>query len=268
MRLATWNLLHATPILGANQPTSLADQAKLIQADIIGLQEVDRHQERSGHTHQLDDVASALELPYWVYAPTVIGTPGEKWESAHDSHLHTHEDDMTNPDMPHYGNALASRYPLSDIEILRFPAAPLSLPLLVPGNQKMQVIKVADEPRLAIIATAHTPRGPMTIATTHLSFVPGFNIRQLRRLTKHLEQRKQPAILLGDFNLIAGLPRFVSRWETLAKIATYPVFKPRVQFDHILAYGLRANAVNNARASAQRYALDVSDHCALVVTLD
>ena len=268
MRVATWNLLHATPILGANEGASVGEQAKLINADIIGLQEVDRHQPRSGYTHQLSEIAHALELPHWIYAPTVLGTPGEKWSEAQQGHIHTHEDEMTQPDQAHYGNALASRYPLSDIEILRFPAAPISLPLLVPGAEKMQIIKVADEPRLAIIATAHTPLGLITVATTHLSFVPGFNIRQLKKLARHLALRNQPALLLGDFNLISGLPRLISRWDSLAKVATYPVFKPRVQFDHIMAFGFSPQDVADARSSAQRFALSVSDHCALAVTLN
>ena len=267
MRVATWNLLHATPILGAESGATLHEQANLIHADIIGLQEVDRNQPRSGHVHQLHEVAQALELPYWVYAPTVVGTPGEQWEDAHDHHVHTHEQDTEHHQAPHYGNALASRYPLTDIEILRFPAAPLSLPLLVPGEKGMQVLKVADEPRLAIIATANTPSGPLTVATTHLSFVPGYNIKQLRKLTRQVSKRNQRALIFGDFNLIAGLPTLVSRWQSLAKLATYPVFKPRVQFDHILAQGFDASAVGPARASAQRYSLDVSDHCALVVTI-
>mgnify|MGYP006267634237 CR=1 FL=1 len=268
MRVATWNLLHATPILGAESGATLREQAKLIHADIIGLQEVDRNQPRSGHAHQLQEVAQALELPYWVYAPTVVGTPGEQWEDAHDHHVHTHEQDTEHHQTPHYGNALASRYPLTDIEILRFPAAPLSLPLLVPGDKKMQVLKVADEPRIAIICTAHTPIGPITVATTHLSFVPGFNIKQLRKLTKELTKRNHPALVLGDFNLIGSIPRLISKWDMLARIATYPVFKPRIQFDHILAKGFSDVAVKRAQQSAQRLALDVSDHCALVVTIN
>ena len=267
MKVVTWNLLHATAILGADQGSTLSEQAKLIQADIIGLQEVDRNQSRSGNTHQLHEVAQALDLPYWVYAPTVLGTPGEDWNAAHDHHIHTNEHSLEHPSKSHYGNALASKYPLSDIEILRFAAAPLSLPLLVPGDKKMQVIKVADEPRLAIIATVHTPRGLITIATTHLSFVPGFNIKQLRKLVKHLAGRGQPALILGDFNLIGSLPRIISRWDMMAKLSTYPVFKPRVQFDHILGHGFTDAEVAGARGSAQRLALGVSDHCALSITL-
>jgi len=59
------------------------------------------------------------------------------------------------------------------------------------------------------------------------------------------------------------VPRLVSRWTQLARVATYPSWKPRVQFDHVLADGIPESAVHDVRALR----LPVSDHCALVVDL-
>jgi len=267
MRIATWNLLHATPIIGADVQPDLVEQAKLIRADLLGVQEVDRNQPRSNNTHQLADIATGLELPYWLFVPAVIGTPGESWQTADDSAIHLHTDGATHTESPHYGNGLASRYPLHDIEVLRFKAAPVSLPLAVPGDGGWQMLKVADEPRVAIIARVETPMGAITVATTHLSFVPGFNVKQLRTITKAMEKRNLPAVLLGDFNLIGKLPQRITRWQSLAHVATYPVIKPRIQFDHILSHGLSDAVAAKARASAQRMALGISDHCALVTEI-
>ena len=266
MRVATWNLLHATPIIGAGTEPDLSAQAKLIAADLIAVQEVDRSQPRSSHQHQLQEIANGLDLPHWVYAPTLVGTPGESWHPADDSHLHHHH--STDEQVcAHYGNGLASRYPLRDIEVLRFKAAPISLPLAVPGEGGWQMLKVADEPRAAIIATVETPIGDMTVASTHLSFVPGFNVKQLRATAKVMLQRKQPALLLGDFNLIGKIPARITRWQPLANLPTYPVVRPRIQFDHMLGFGFEPAQINSARAYAQRLALAVSDHCALVTSI-
>lgn len=267
MRIATWNLLHATPIIGAGTEPDLVQQAHKIRADIIGVQEVDRAQPRSNHVHQLQDIAVGLDLPYWIFAPAVIGTPGEQWTAADDSTIHLHTDAVSESTAAHYGNGLASRYPLDQIEILRFKAAPMSLPLAVPSDDGWRMLKVADEPRVAIIARAQTPLGPMTIATTHLSFVPGFNVKQLRQLRKAMDERGLPSLLFGDFNLIGKLPARMTGWKSLAQLPTYPVVKPRIQFDHILANGLSDEAVTSARGYAQRMALGISDHCALVTEL-
>ena len=41
---------------------------------------------------------------------------------------------------------------------------------------------VNEEPRAAMVARLDTPLGAMTVANTHLSFVPGWNRVQLRHL--------------------------------------------------------------------------------------
>jgi endonuclease/exonuclease/phosphatase family metal-dependent hydrolase len=265
MRVATWNLLHGIALVDPQEAPNLAQVASSITADLIGLQEVDRHQERSNYDHQTKTIADAMGLPYWVYAPAITGTPGESWEGATDSHIHSHQHSESDPELPHYGVGLASRYPISNIEVLRFKAAPISLPLLVPSNPRPRMIKVADEPRVAIIADIGTPLGVYTVATTHLSFVPGFNVKQLRQLTKKLSERTNPVLIFGDFNLPGKLAKFVSRWDSLAELPTYPTFKPRIQFDHIVARGLSEETIKRAQESAEVLQLPISDHCALVV---
>ena len=265
MRVATWNLLHGIALVDPQDAPNLAQVARSISADLIGLQEVDRHQERSNHDHQTKTIADAMGLPYWVYAPAITGTPGESWEVATDSHIHSHEHSESDPEQPHYGVGLASRYPISNIEVMRFKAAPISLPLLVPSNPRPRMIKVADEPRVAIMADVETPLGIYTVATTHLSFVPGFNVKQLRQLTKKLSERTNPVLIFGDFNLPGKLAKFVSHWDRLAELPTYPTFKPRIQFDHIVARGLSEESIKRAQESAEVLQLPISDHCALIV---
>jgi endonuclease/exonuclease/phosphatase family metal-dependent hydrolase len=267
MRVATWNLLHGIPLLEPQNVPNLTQVASTISADLIGLQEVDRQQIRSNYEHQTKTVADAIGLPYWVYAPAVTGTPGETWEGATDSHIHMHSHADNDPNEPHYGIGLASRYPLTNIEVLRFKAAPFSLPLLVPSDPRPRLMKVSDEPRVAIIADVETPLGTITVANAHLSFVPGYNIKQLRKLTKYLVDRPNPVLVIGDFNLPGKIANFVSRWDSLAALPTYPTFNPRIQFDHIISKGLDDETIRHAKDSAAVMPLAISDHCALVVEI-
>ena len=50
-----------------------------IDADVIGLQEVDRFQPRSGGVDQTAVVADALGAEHWRFVPALHGTPGEDW---------------------------------------------------------------------------------------------------------------------------------------------------------------------------------------------
>jgi endonuclease/exonuclease/phosphatase family metal-dependent hydrolase len=265
MRVLTWNLLHGIALTSPDSAQSLSQVASELTADLVGLQEVDRDQSRSNYEHQTQVVAQAMGLGHWIFAPAIVGTPGESWETATDSHLHKHDSSDPGHSQPHYGVGLASRFPFHNIEVMRFKAAPISLPLIIPGNPKPQVIKVADEPRVAIIADVETPTGVVTVATTHLSFVPGYNVKQLRKLTKYLALRPNPVLIFGDFNLPGKISSLVTRWDSLAALPTYPTFKPRVQFDHVLAKGYSKESIESARNSAHSKALTISDHCALVV---
>lgn len=288
VRLATYNLLHGmampapgTPVAasGDHGEQALRDAVASLEADVIGLQEVDVHQPRSGFAHQVRVVADALDAGAWYFAPSVVGTPGEHgWTGADQRHDHVSSGSAARPDAresttvavermgPLYGVGLVSRLPVLEWRSTRFDAAPWSLPLLVPGDRRPRVVRVPDEPRAAIAAVVQGPRGPFTVATAHLSFVPGYNVRQLRSIRRWLHGLPRPLVLLGDMNLPGRLPMRVTGWSQLVSAPTYPSFGPRVQFDHVLADGLTAH--ERATAVAQVHRLAVSDHAAVTVDLD
>lgn len=263
MRLATWNLLHGVGIrsgAGAVDSDMLHAAIKELSPDIIGLQEVDTGQERSSGAHQTQIVADAMGAQWWQFAPTVHGTPGEEWHPATADDAHTHHDEP--PTEPQYGIGFATRFPVIEHRNITVSGAQRSMPLLVPTPAGNRLIKVADEPRSAIAAVLDTPRGVISVATAHLSFVPGTNIKQLRTLTKWLADLPRPLFLIGDFNLPGRIPAIMTRWKPLAKAATYPSWKPLVQFDHILTDGW-----SNPVRAIHVMPLPVSDHCALGVDL-
>ena len=85
--------------------------------------------------------------------------------------------------------------------VTRLPSAPVRSPIVIPGPRR-KVLWLRDEPRVLIAAVLETPAGPMTVANTHLSFVPGWNGAQLRRAARALRaaagaagaaRRPQPA---------------------------------------------------------------------------
>jgi endonuclease/exonuclease/phosphatase family metal-dependent hydrolase len=292
IRLATYNLLHGMTVLGGlpepqrdadgavSGPPLVADDAPLraavamLDADVLGIQEVDVDQPRSSHVHQVRSVAEALAAPHWRFAPSVAGTPGEPgWQPARDTHqragnphVRHEEDPATGTTGPMYGVGLVSRLPVLEWRTTCFPPAPWSLPLLIPAEPRPRFLRVPDEPRAAIAAVIEGPNGPFTVATAHLSFVPGYNVRQLRALRIWLAGLPRPLVLLGDFNLPGRLPARITRWTPLVRGATYPSTRPRVQLDHVLADGASARLLASAVPGV--HLLPVSDHAAVSVDLD
>jgi endonuclease/exonuclease/phosphatase family metal-dependent hydrolase len=249
----------------------VADDAPLraavatLDADVIGLQEVDVDQPRSGSTHQVRAVAEALDAEHWRFAPSVAGTPGMPgWVEATDEQeqASTAGDDVG----PLYGVGLVSRLPVLEWRTTRFDPAPWSLPLMIPAEPRPQFIKVADEPRAAIAAVIDGPHGAFTVATAHLSFVPGYNVRQLRELRRWLAGLPRPLVLLGDFNLPGRVPSRITGWTPLVRQRTYPVMRPRAQLDHMLGDGLTPAQIASAQPAV--HTLPVSDHAAVTVDLD
>ena len=253
MRVATSNLLGGRSLTdGAVRAEDLAAAAALLDADVIGLQEVDRAQPRSGGTDQAAVVAETVGARDWRFVPALEGTPGGAWSPSR-------ADDGAATSGPSYGIALVSRLPVRSWAVRRFPPAPVGLPLLVPGSKGLTM--VADEPRIALAAVVETAGGPVTVVTAHLSFVPGWNVRQVRAIARWARSLPGPRLLLGDLNLPGGVPALASGWTRLARMATYPSWRPRVQLDHVLA----EVPATDVRAEVVR--LPVSDHCALLVDL-
>jgi endonuclease/exonuclease/phosphatase family metal-dependent hydrolase len=252
VRLATFNLLHGRSLTdGRVVPERLAEAARTLAADVVGLQEVDRGQSRSGGADQTAQVALALGAEHWRFVPAVVGTPGTSWRAA------TDEEDEG---LPAYGVGLVSRWPVRSWQVVRLPAARVRAPVLLPGTRR--VVWLQDEPRVGVVAVVETPLGPVTVGTTHLSFVPGRNAAQLRTLTATMAQLPGPRVLLGDLNLPGPLPGLLTGWRPLARTPTYPAPEPRVQLDHVLASGELPPV-----AAVQALPLAVSDHRALVVQL-
>ncbi len=273
MRVISWNLLHGQKI----PPTNSQDwQAELVSAakrvadelqpNFIALQEVDYFQSRSELTNQTKLVAQSMQLKYWAYLPTLIGTPGEKWRSVKDlkNSIITQSSLDKNPKAS-YGIALATNWPIKKLYVKKLGRSIVGMPLLIPKNngKGVRFIYVKDEPRVALIAELENG---YTIATTHLSFVPGVNVFQLNKLSSYLRKLPGLALLTGDLNLPANLPSKLSGFKSLISQATYPSWKPKIQFDYIMLRKSELKSISSIKP-IKSTATGISDHTPLGVEI-
>lgn len=248
MRLITWNILSGAPL---REDANLVDAIKNYDADVLAIQEVDYLQPRSMNIKTVEEIAEYNGYRYWVYAPSMFGTPGSKYTSATSHQSHNMREDLPTS----YGIALLSRIPIVSYEILPLKKAPFGLPLIVQTPKGPRIMFVPDEPRMAIAATLENGT---TIVTAHLSFVPPFNTLQLRRIKKWADKFEGKKVFLGDFNwLLFGKTGL----KSLNTKKSYPGWKPKVKFDFILSNDLSGEEL-------ELEYLGVSDHIPLGITLN
>lgn len=247
MRITSWNLLHGQPIpplsTGPSQE-SLAAAVRQLETEVIAVQEVDYKLPRSNSHNQILDIAEAISAKDWAFAPSIIGTPGEKWRKLNSSDPRIVHDEKSSLDGS-YGIAIASTIPVVKWHRLDLGNSVVGMPLVVPtesetsSKPKIRAIYVHDEPRLAIGATL---ANGWTIFNTHLSFVPGVNLFQLKKLKRWALQISQETdtkpLILGDLNLPKNLPVVGSDWSSLIQQNTYPSWGAKIQFDYLLTHGV------------------------------
>lgn len=253
MRVATFNILHGRDLRrDVVDVDAFADCVREIDADVLALQEVDCDQPRSGMADLTAVAGKAMGAVSQRFVAAISGTPGATWMAATGA---------TQPGTAAYGIALLSRFPAAWWQVVRLPRIPARFPMYLPGARK--VLMVDEEPRAAVIARFDTPEGSLTVANTHLSFVPGWNRAQLRRISRDLRGMPGPHLLLGDLNM---KPAAVARWSGLRSLAaagTFPVKNPDRQLDHVLT-----DDPNFRTVRVDTPDLPVSDHRPLIVDLE
>lgn len=254
VRLATFNILNGRS--PQDDADDLFDEDRYrraitaIDADVLGLQEVDRNQPRSQHADLTSIAAEAMGAEHHLFVAALSGTPGARWSAA------TGEEPE---DVAVYGIALLSRHPVVDRRVVRLPAAPVPVPHRFRDRRLPTLVR--DEPRVAVVADVEAPCGRLQVVVTHLSFLPRWNRLQLRRLVRSLDPHAAPVVLMGDLNMLPDPAERLTGLRPLASGPTFPAHGPREQIDHVLA----DERVGPARGRV--LALPMSDHCALVADL-
>jgi endonuclease/exonuclease/phosphatase family metal-dependent hydrolase len=246
MRVASLNLLSGmTPGEDQFDLGRLRAAVASLDADVLGIQEVDRFQPTTANAEEAAEVADAVGAVDYRYVAALSGIPSRAWTPAGGEV----------PAGPSYGIALMSRRPVRAWHVLRLSALPVYVPLPVPGTRRVLWLK--DQPRLAIAAELDG----VTVATTHLSFVAGWNVVQLRRVRRWLQELPGPHVLMGDLNLPRSVAVHATGWTSLVSGRTFPSWNPKVQLDHVLTSG------GLVAAEAAVRVMPVSDHCAVSVDL-
>lgn len=260
--VTSWNLLHGMAIPPQSSITLSDALVKLHEdsnSDVIALQEVDVQQKRSGHGNQVAEIAELMDAKHWAFAPSMYGTPGDKWRGVKDAMVFDQDSSLPNEAM--YGIGIVSKVPVRRWHRINLGKAPLGMPLLVAGDKRARLIYVSDEPRSALVAELENG---ISVTTTHLSFVPIKNAQQLRKIAKWVEQLPGIHIMTGDFNLPWGLGPKIAGWKDLAEGPTYPSWKPSIEFDYIMSKELSPKDVT---AKIHDH-FGISDHRAISVTIN
>jgi endonuclease/exonuclease/phosphatase family metal-dependent hydrolase len=252
MRVATFNILHGQSVDdGCVDLDRLGDAVASLDVDVLALQEVDRGQQRSGGADLATVAAEAVGAVDHRFVAAMVGEV-DSWGPATGT-AETHG--------PAYGIALLSRHPVRAWRRLRLPSLPFPAPMWFPSDSRPTLVH--EEPRMALAAAVEAPGGLFTVVNTHLSFVPWWNGRQLRTLSRAVRDLGGPPhVLVGDFNMGAARAGRATGMTSLVSAPTFPADAPRQQLDHVLA----DVALTVVSAEARR--LPLSDHRALLAEVE
>jgi endonuclease/exonuclease/phosphatase family metal-dependent hydrolase len=222
MRVASFNIHRGLDEHGRPRIGALVEACRAIDADVLGLQEVDRFHGPSKRTDQPGRVARRLGYAC-AFGPTRRRALGAG-----------------------YGNALLVRGDIADVATRRLPGT---------GTRQTRVAVIARVQvagvgiSVAVTHLQHLPR--------HLRHLADEAPDQLHAVLEWLLERPPPRLLLGDLNLQPprAEPILAGAGFTIAATGpAYPADEPRLQLDYIAVDGLVVDAAAVAPAAA------VSDH--------
>lgn len=234
LSILTYNIHHANPPSkpGVIDVDAIAAVITRLQPDVVALQEVDVHTNRSGKTlHQAKYIAEKTGM-YFYFAKAIDFADGQ------------------------YGVAILSRYPIKDAAVNQLPTLSIT----------------KGEPRVLATATISNARGrQFKFACTHLDAQRSDTNRilQINRMVEILEQEKLPVILAGDLNAEPGsivinqLDRYFTRTCVTGCGFTIPEINPNKTIDFI-AFSPKKLTVISHQVIAEPYA---SDHLPVLATL-
>jgi endonuclease/exonuclease/phosphatase family metal-dependent hydrolase len=247
VRLVTFNVHHGVGDDGRHDLVRVARLLDDADADLICLQEVDRHfGERSELVDQARLLAEALNREL-VWSASIDEPPADG-----------------RAERRQYGNAVLSRLPVRDREVHRLPGR--------------------GEPRSAVRVVVASADGPLGIVATHLSEGSATDRAAQAAAVAELSTGAGRWVLAGDLNTDAGAPelavlreRFGDAWKLAADRSdqagrfslrggrglTHPARRPRVRIDQVwVSPGVTVTGARVLDGSTS------SDHHPLLVDLE
>ncbi|MFE7244694.1 endonuclease/exonuclease/phosphatase family protein [Streptomyces sp. NPDC057580] len=241
LRVATYNI-HA----GAGQDNVFdldrtADAIRDLNADVIGLQEVDVHwSSRSDFIDEAEALAEKLDMEVF-FAPIYDNAPATE-----------------GGDRAQYGTAVLSRYPVIEAENHEITRLSTQVPNPVP----------APAPGFAEV-TVNVKGSHVHVYSTHLDYRANPLVRsaQVADTLKVLAEDSGPKVLVGDFNATANAPELAPLFKEMKDAdpnggGTYPAVNPTKRIDFVTV------SPDVAVVDAQEVATDASDHRPVVADLE
>jgi endonuclease/exonuclease/phosphatase family metal-dependent hydrolase len=205
----TYNIHHGKGIDKQVDLYRIAEVIESSEADIIGLNEVDKHfSKRSHYEDQIGWLANQLNMEQ-AYSPSLL---------LKSNSLKT---------VRQYGNALLSRYPIVTKKSIPF-----------------NFISGLIEGRSLLETQIQINKQLFQINVTHLSLNPFLHKKQTDFIVNQLHKYSHPVIIMGDWNMRPGSRgwRKVTRelqdvWFLTGKGKgyTHPSLQPRMRLDYIFA---------------------------------
>ena len=200
--------------------------------DLVALQEIDVHTQRSGPYNQAEEIAGRLNM-HFFFAKAIDFSGGS------------------------YGVAILSRYPLSETQVHRLPTQEGT-------NGEPRV--------LATATVTLPEGTAIRFGSTHLDAQqePVNRKLQAAEILKIAATQKLPFILAGDFNALPGSEEMTLLNKHFTRTCqscdpTFPVVNPARTIDYIMFAPAKKFKVLSHEVIQEHYA---SDHLPVVATLE
>lgn len=205
--MLTYNIHHGRGIDRKLDLNRIAEVIKESDADLIGLNEVDRcFSRRSGYIDQLSWLSEKLNMHHAFGAAITFRSRMSDFYGQ-------------------YGNALLSRYPI-----------------VFQKNYLLYFFRGIFEDRALLEADVQIQDQTLKIYVTHLSLSPLRQNKQIEYMLKKLKETELPVIVCGDFNMRPGMKQWKKITNILTDVChsqydapcpTFPSLRPKIQLDYI-----------------------------------
>jgi len=234
LKVMSYNIHHG---VGEDNVLDLQRIADLItekQADVVGIQEVDRHYgARSNFEDQAKVLAEMLGYHY-VYGANLDLPPA-----------------VDGQDRRQYGTAILSKYPIIQ-------------------SQNYLLSSFGEEQRGLLEATINVKGNHVRVYNTHLGLDVPQRLAQVNEINDILSTKETPAILMGDLNAEPGVEEvellrtgsnLVDVFQDADNANTFPVKNPSKRIDYIfVSEGVKFSGQQVLQST-------YSDHLPIIVDL-
>lgn len=207
----TFNIHHGEGTDGELDIDRIARVIRSAGADIVGIQEADRHYgQRSRWLDEAAQLGQRLRM-HTVFGPNIDDAPPGPGRQR-----------------MQYGNALLSRFPVLSWSNAELPGRP------------------DDEPRGLLHAVLEVDGVTVQACSTHLALSAADRTAQVRRIEELLGRTEDPVVLTGDMNATPDAPEIkalgvflTDAWEAAGPGHTIGSCAPSKRIDYVLARDLR-----------------------------